>query len=69
MGEDGSDPREKQRTALNRRVLNKTQKLEKEGVERGDGRHKIEKSNQGTDKSVWGKESIRIKEVQKRIKK
>ena len=54
---------------LKRRVLNKTKKLEKGGVEKGEGRHKIEKSNRGTDRSVWGKESIRIKEIQQRIKK
>lgn len=35
--------------ALKRRVVNKTKKLEKERVERGDGRHETEKSNRGTD--------------------
>lgn len=38
---------EKQRMAFNRRVLNKTKELEKERVEKGDGRHEIEKSNRG----------------------
>lgn len=44
--------------ALKRRVLNKTQKLEKEGVERGDRRHETEKSNRGTDRDQSGVKKV-----------
>lgn len=49
---------EKQRVALKRRVVNKTKKLEKERVERGDRRHEIEKSNQGTDRGQPGVKKV-----------
>lgn len=49
---------EKQRVALKRRVVNKTKKLEKERVERGDRRHEIEKSNRGTDRGQPGVKKV-----------
>lgn len=57
-GEGRSDPLEKQRVALKRRVLNKTKKLEKERVERRDGRHEMEKSKQGTDRGQSGVKKV-----------